>query len=219
MSNPRRPHFGLSFYDDDNTPVENVLTSATQPHRPRNPQPEQPLTPEAPLLPVTPAPIAGPVPLAPIAPPMSSHPSELKAALPANFSGKNDDATWWIKAMKAYFILNSTLYSSDTAKIMTTLNKMSSGRGAPYVKTWYDRMADTSIANSEKTFNKFTLDFESMFYPFDTQVTAHNKLLTLRQTSFKEKNGETNHRFQQYITDFQDLSMKSRMKEELSLNS
>ena len=150
---------------------------------------------------------------------MSSHPSELKAALQADFSGKNDGVTRWIKAMKAYFILNSTLYSSDAAKIMTTLNNMSSGRGAPYAETWYDKMAGTSIANSEKTFDKFTLDFESMFYPFDTQVTAHNKLLTLRQMSFKEKNGETNDGFQQYITNFQNLSMKSRMKEELSLIS
>ena len=150
---------------------------------------------------------------------MPSHPSELKTALPADFSGKNDDATRWIKAMKAYFTLNSTLYSSDAAKIMTTLNKMSSGRGAPYAKTWYDKMADTSITNSKKTFNKFTADFESTFYPFDTQVTTHNKLLALRQTFFKEKSGETNDRFQQYITDFQNLSMKSGMKEELSLIS
>ena len=102
---------------------------------------------------------------------------------------------------------------------MTTLNKMSNGRGVPYAETWYDKMADTSIGNSEKTFDKFTLDFESMFYPFDTQVTVHNKLLTLRQTSFKEKNGETNDGFQQYITNFQNLSMKSGMKEELSLIS
>ena len=150
---------------------------------------------------------------------MSSHLSELKAALPANFSGKNDDSTRWIKAMKVYFTLNATLYSSNAAKIMTTLNKMSSGRGAPDAETWYDKMADTSIANSEKTFDKFTLDFESTFYPFNTQVTAHNKLLALRQTSFKEKNGETNDGFQQYITDFQNLSMKSGMKEELSLIS
>ena len=77
----------------------------------------------------------------------------------------------------------------------------------------------TSIANSEKTFDKFTIDFKSTFYPFNTKVTAHNKLLMLRQTSFKEKNGETNNRFQQYITDFQNLSMKSGMKEELSLIS
>ena len=40
---------------------------------------------------------------------------------------------------------------------MTTLNKMSSGRGAPYAETWYNKMADTSITNSEKTFDNFTL--------------------------------------------------------------
>ena len=121
--------------------------------------------------------------------------------------------------MKAYFTLNSTLYSSDATKIMTTLNKMSSGRGAPYAETWYDKMVGTSIANSKKTFDKFTLDFESTFYPFNTKVTTNNKLLLLRQTLFKEKNGDTNDGFQQYITNFQNLSMKSRMKEEFSLVS
>ena len=69
---------------------------------------------------------------------MSSHTTELKATLPSDFSGKEDDATHWIKAMKAYFTLNATLYSSDAAKIMTTLNKMSGGRGAPYAETWYE---------------------------------------------------------------------------------
>ena len=85
---------------------------------------------------------------------MSSHSAELKAALPADFSGKDEDATRWIKAMKAYFILNTTLYSSDAAKIMTMLNKMSRGRGAPYAENWYDKLADTSIPNTKKTFDK-----------------------------------------------------------------
>ena len=88
--------------------------------------------------------------------------------------------------MKAYFTLNQVLYSSNAIKIMTTLNKMSNGRGAPYAKTWYDKMANVTILNSKKTFEKFTQDFESTFYPFDTQVTAHNKLHTLQQRSFKE---------------------------------
>ena len=97
-SNPRRPHFGLSFYDE-NKPIENVLTSATRPHRLRNPQPIPPSSPalETSPLPVpivNPIPTTGPAPLAPTVPPvMSSHTSKLKAALPANFSGKNDDAT------------------------------------------------------------------------------------------------------------------------------
>ena len=127
---------------------------------------------------------------------MSSHTAELKATLPLDFSGKEDDATHWIKAMKAYFTLNTTLYSSDAAKIMTTLNKMSGGRGAPYAETWYDRMTDTTVPNSEKTFDKFVNDFETTFYPFDTKITAHNQLHALRQWSFKEKDGSTNDGFQ-----------------------
>ena len=150
---------------------------------------------------------------------MSSHTTELKAALPTDFSGKNDNATHWIKAMKAYFILNATLYSSDAAIIMTTLSKMSGGRGAPYAETWYDKMADNTITNAKKTFNKFVKDFESTFYPFDTKITARNQLCTLRQWSFKEKDGSTNDGFQQYITNFQNLSMKVGTKEEFNLIS
>ena len=150
---------------------------------------------------------------------MSSHTTELKAALPLDFSGKEDDATRWIKAMKAYFTLNATLYSSDAAKIMTTLNKMSGGRGAPYAETWYDRMADTNVPNAEKTFDKFVDDFETTFYPFNTKITTHNQLRALRQWSFKEKDGSTNDGFQRYITDFQNLSMKAGTKDEFNLIS
>ena len=98
--------------------------------------------------------------------------------------------------MKAYFVLNANLYSSDTAKVMTTLNKMSRGRGAPYAENWYDRMADPTVPNSEKTFNKFVSDFETTFYPFDVKITAYNQLHALRQRSFKEKDGSTNDGFQ-----------------------
>ena len=147
---------------------------------------------------------------------MSSHTAELKAAFPTDFLGKNDDATCWIKAMKAYFVLNATLYSSDATKIMTTLSKMSGGRGAPYAETWYDRMANNTIPNTKKTFDKFVEDFESTFYSFDTKITAHNQLCMLRQRSFKEKDSSTNDGFQQYITDFQNLSMKVGTKEEFN---
>ena len=121
--------------------------------------------------------------------------------------------------MKAYFTLNTTLYSSDAAKIMTTLNKMSGGRGAPYAETWYDKLADNTVPNAEKTFDKFVNDFESTFYPFDTKITAHNQLRALRQRSFKEKDGSTNDGFQQYITNFQNLSMKAGTKDEFNLIS
>ena len=96
---------------------------------------------------------------------MSLHSTELKAALPSDFSGKNDDATRWIKAMKVID------------------------------------------------------DFESTFYPFDTKITAHNQLHALRQRFFKEKDGSTNDGFQQYITNFQNLSMKAGTKDEFNLIS
>ena len=150
---------------------------------------------------------------------MSSHTAELKAALPSDFSGKEDDATRWIKAMKAYFTLNATLYSSDATKIMTTLNKMSRGRGAPYAKTWYDRMTDANVPSSEKMFDKFVDDFETTFYPFNTKITTHNQLCALQQRSFKEKDGSTNDGFQRYITNFQNLSMKAGTKDEFNLIS
>jgi hypothetical protein len=52
---------------------------------------------------------------------------ELKAALPADFSGAPAEAMRWIKAMKAYYVLNATIYSTEDAQIMTALNKMSKG--------------------------------------------------------------------------------------------
>jgi hypothetical protein len=62
---------------------------------------------------------------------------ELKAALPADLSGEPADTMRWIKAMKAYYVLNSTIYSSDDIQIVTTLNKMSKGRGVSFSKMWY----------------------------------------------------------------------------------
>ena len=81
--------------------------------------------------------------------------------------------------MKAYFSINSSIYTSDTDKVMTTLNKMSKGRGVSFLEIWYDRMADTSITSAEKTFNKFVSKFESTFFPYDTKATAHFELTKL----------------------------------------
>ena len=41
----------------------------------------------------------------------------------------------WIPAMKAYFIINEDVYS-DEAKVITTLNKMSIGRGGTFAEGW-----------------------------------------------------------------------------------
>ena len=98
---------------------------------------------------------------------------ELKAALPADFSGKSSDATRWIKAIKAYFAINPALYSADNNKIMMTLNKMSKGWGTSFAEMWHNKMADSSIKASDKTFDKFAKNFETTFYPFNIKATCY----------------------------------------------
>jgi hypothetical protein len=142
---------------------------------------------------------------------------ELKAALPADFSGEHAEAMCWIKAIKAYFVLNSTIYSTDDAQIMTAQNKMSKGRGVSYSEMWYDRMANPNIASSEKTFAKFQENFESTFFPFDTQATSRYERSKLVQNSFKRPDGIYNDGFQKYITDFQNLASKAQISNERTL--
>ena len=117
--------------------------------------------------------------------------------------------------MKAYFSINSTIYTSDTDKVMTMLNKMSKGRGVSFSEMWYDKMVDTSIANSEKTFDKFASNFESTFFLYDTKATAHFKLTKLAQKSFKHPDGIMDDRFQKYITDFQNLASKAGISDDV----
>ena len=148
---------------------------------------------------------------------MSTKTTELKAALPADFSGEPSDAVRWIKAMKAYFSINSLIYTSDTDKVMTMLNKMSKGHGVSFSEMWYDRMADTSITNSEKTFDKFASNFESTFFPYDTKATIHFELTKLSQKSFKCPDGIMDDGFQKYITDFQTLASKAGISNDITL--
>ena len=109
---------------------------------------------------------------------------KFKAALPTDFSGDPADSIRWIKAIRAYFTINSKLYSTDEIKIMTTLNKMSKGRGIDFSEMWYDRMSNTTIDAKEKTFNKFTENFETTFYPFNIKATTCSNLTKLAQKTF-----------------------------------
>ena len=119
--------------------------------------------------------------------------------------------------MKAYFSINSTIYTSDTDKVMTMLNKVSKGHGVSFSEMWYDKMADTSIANSEKTFDKFASNFESTFFPYDTKATACFELTKLAQKSFKHHDGIMDDGFQKYITDFQNLASKGGIDDDVTL--
>ena len=119
--------------------------------------------------------------------------------------------------MKAYFVLNNTLYTSDNDKVMTMLNKMSKDHGASFAKMWYNKMADTTIPNDQKTFKKFSDNFKTTFYPFDTKATACLDLSKLVQKTTHLPDRAINDRFQKYITNFQNLVSKAAITDNIML--
>ena len=84
-----------------------------------------------------------------------SRPTEFKAGLPEDFSGKNEDTTRWLLAMKAYFIINTRVYTEDATTVLIFLNKLSKGRGATFAEGWYMKLANPGIPDSEKTFKSY----------------------------------------------------------------
>ena len=94
---------------------------------------------------------------------------------------------------------------------------MRKGQGVPFFKMWYDKLANTTIAATEKTFEKFTENFNSTFFPFDTKATTCFELTKLAQKSFKCPDGITDDGFQKYITDFQNLSARAGITNEVIL--
>ena len=119
--------------------------------------------------------------------------------------------------MRAYFAINSKLYSTDEIKVMTTLNKMSKGRGIDFSEMWYNRMSNTTINTKEKTFDKSTKDFETTFYPFDIKATTRSNHTKLAQKTFREEHRTFNDGFQKFITDFQNLAAKAGISDETTL--
>ena len=100
---------------------------------------------------------------------------------------------------------------------MTTLNKMSKGRGIDFSEMWYNRMFNATIDAKEKTFDKFAENFETTFYPFDIKATAHSNLAKLTQKTFQEEDGTFNDGFQKFITDFQNLAAKAGISDKATL--
>ena len=119
--------------------------------------------------------------------------------------------------MRAYFTINSKLYSTNEIKVMTTLNKMSKGRGIDFSKKWYDKMFNATIDAKEKTFNKFAENFETTFYLFDIKATACSNLAKLAQKTFREEDRTFNDGFQKFITNFQNLTARAGISDETTL--
>ena len=94
---------------------------------------------------------------------LMSKSNEIKAGLPEDFSRKNEDATRWLLAMKAYFWMNDEIYKDEKNVVLVFLNKMSKGRGGTFTKGWYLKMINTVIPDEEKTFKKLCDAFEETF--------------------------------------------------------
>ena len=91
---------------------------------------------------------------------------ELKARLPGNFSGTEEDANLWLLQMKAYFALNPALYQEKN-KILAFLNKMDQGRGKSFAEGWLLACADPNVKDEDQTFEKIEADFIEKFIPTD----------------------------------------------------
>ena len=126
---------------------------------------------------------------------MSNKPTEIKARLPDNFLGKNEDAMWWLLAMKAYFGMNQEIYKDEKNVVLVFLNKMSKGRGGTFAEGWYLKLIKPEILESEKTFKKLCDVFEETFIPKDMKDWACQMVYSLNMGQF---NGD----FDQYATAF-----------------
>ena len=130
---------------------------------------------------------------------------EVKAALPADFSGETEDAILWINAMEAYFQVNLSIYTTDDAKSVTMLNKMSQGWGCYFADTWLYILADSNVKAADKDFDHVKQAFADMFYPYHWVETARDELNNLKQVATWKDNG-----FQTYLSKFQNLVAQSQ---------
>jgi len=104
---------------------------------------------------------------------------DVKAGLPEDFSGRNEDARRWILAMSAYFNMCSPRYTEKQMKLIL-LNKMSKGRGADFSEGWLSKIADDTVPEEQKSKELIVHDFEKVFLPTDKTSRARAALADLR---------------------------------------
>ena len=104
---------------------------------------------------------------------------ELKAGLPGNFSGKEEDTNLWLLQMKAYFALNLTLYEEKN-KILAFLNKMDQGRGKSFSEGWLMACANPEVKPEDRTFEKIEADFVEKFIPTDRASRSRHALSLMK---------------------------------------
>ena len=142
--------------------------------------------------------------------------AEIKTALPGPFSGKTSEASRWLKAMDAYFLINPTTYSSDELKLALILSKMDAGKGIAFSEKWYDRLQNSTLKSEDKTLAKFVEDYNENFNPLDAKVRARRDLSKLVQVPGKDEDGTPNDGFQDFVNKFENLATKAQFEDKLT---
>ena len=142
--------------------------------------------------------------------------SEIKTALPAPFSGKTSEASRWLKAMDAYFLINPGIYSSDELKLALILSKMGTGKGIAFSEKWCDRLKNTTLKPEDKTLEVFVKDYNENFNPLDAKVRARRDLSKLVQKPGKDEDGTPNDGFQDFVNEFENLATKAQFEDKLT---
>ena len=118
--------------------------------------------------------------------------------------------------MDAYFLINSSIYSSDELKLALILSKMGTGKGIAFSEKWYDKLQNTALKPEDKTLAKFVEDYNENFNPLDAKVWARRDLSKLVQKPGKDEDGTPNDGFQEFINEFKNLSTKAQFEDKLT---
>ena len=93
---------------------------------------------------------------------MATKPTELKAGLPGDFSERNEDATWWLLTMKAYFLMNKAIYD-DLPELDKTFKKLCEAFEDSFIPKYLKDQAHQTI---------YSLSMDQFWGDFDQYATA-----------------------------------------------
>ena len=96
---------------------------------------------------------------------------DVKAGLSEDFSGRNEDAQWWLLTMSTYFKMCGTKYSVTQQKLIL-FNKMSKGWGANFFEGWLSKIPNDEVPETQKTMEQIIENFEKNFLPTDKTSRA-----------------------------------------------
>ena len=89
--------------------------------------------------------------------------AEIKIRQPATFSGKAEDAQYWLGSVYAYIALNSHIYDSDTKKITFALSFCKEGAAKSWALGCYKAAMKEDGTFTFATWKSFCEDFSKAF--------------------------------------------------------